>query len=258
MGVSFYKPRWFALSWPSWTENMNEAKLLNHFLSLTNNRCQPWKASPSPSQVRRELISWAATGTQQFLPGLWSLPEKISKTEWEDFIPWMVPWVALKGICGGTRWSAFSPSLCCRIFCALVKHLCFSLVLLYFKQVASPLKRTWPLISHVNAKHPRVKEACVGWGLKAWVTILIIGPTWANVKKLPIISDNNWSKPRNSWYTLSNPLIVHSLKTLSPHRPGDDSLPFHLIISPQQKLPCTSLASCRICLLLSLLLSNHF
>lgn len=77
------------------------------------------------------------------------------------------------------------------------------------------------------------------------------------MKELSIIPDNNWSKPRNSWYTLSNTLIVHSLRTLSPHRPGDDNLPFQWIISSEQRLPCACLASCRICLVPSLLFSNH-
>lgn len=76
------------------------------------------------------------------------------------------------------------------------------------------------------------------------------------MKKLPIIPANNWSKPRNPSYTLSDALIVHSLKNLTPHRPGDEDLPFHVMISPEQKLPCAPLASCRICLFLSLLLSN--
>lgn len=38
------------------------------------------------------------------------------------------------------------------------------------------------------------------------------------------------------WYTLSDTLIVCSLKILSPHGPGNGNLPFHLIISPEQKL----------------------
>lgn len=77
------------------------------------------------------------------------------------------------------------------------------------------------------------------------------------VKKLSVILDNNRSKLRNSRYTLSNPLIVHSLKIPSPHRPGGDDLPFQLITSPEQNLLCSSLASCRVCLLFSLLLSNR-
>lgn len=131
-------------------------------------------------------------------------------------------------------------------------------VSLHFKQVAIPLKTETTYFLCKFKKPTSDRSLCWLRPQSPNYNIYNRSKHELTPKNYHFFSDNNWSKPRNSWYTLSNPLIFHSLKILCPHSSGDDSLLFQSIISIEQKLPCTSLSSHRIYLLLSLLLSKHF
>lgn len=161
---------------------ISEANLLNHFFSLRNVWCHPsWNCYPNLSQIKRQLIACVSEDISNWdptiPPRLLASCRNLGKAEWEDLVAVMVLWLSLRGVCGGIRWLVLGHLLCWWIFCAQVKPLCLSPApLLFFKQVASPLKITWPLISHWNAKSPVEMEAYVGRHVKAQITILIIGP----------------------------------------------------------------------------------
>lgn len=145
-------------------ESTNEANLLNHFILMANNRCQPeiqpfsisgipvhgrgleldylWGLfQPRPFLIRQfsDLrLEGSLIHGQQLRPNNSFLAfilfqknsakvaERILHLNWNQGLAW-------RGFCGGSRWSAFSPSLQGWIFCVQVKFLCLSSVLPYFQ-----------------------------------------------------------------------------------------------------------------------------